>query len=57
MSKMGRPVVDKPKNVKFTIAIDEITDKAIRARVEETGATKAEIVRRALKAYLGINAK
>lgn len=57
MSKMGRPVVDKPKNVKFTIAIDETTDKAIKARVEETGATKAEIVRRALKAYLGINAK
>lgn len=54
MSKMGRPKVDNPKAIKFSIRVDEATDNKLKQYAEQHNMTKGEAVRRAINQLLGI---
>lgn len=50
--RTGRPKVDTPKDVRFSIRIDEKTDKKLDAYCEAHGITKAEAIRKGIHMVL-----
>lgn len=55
MSNMGRPKIDNPKDVKFNIYIDRQLNEMLIAHIEKTGASRSEVMRRALRLFLEQN--
>lgn len=47
--RLGRPPVDRPKNIRLSIAIDHATYEALRVRSVQTGMPIAEIVRQGVE--------
>ena len=43
--RTGRPKVDEPKDIRFSIRIDEETNKKLDNYCEENNITKAEAIR------------
>lgn len=54
MNKSGRPKVEKPKNVKYSIRIDEETESKLVKYANEHDITKGEAIRLAINKLLGI---
>lgn len=52
MNKMGRPKSEKPKDIKYSIRIDEETERALEAYCEEKGISKGEAIRTGIKMLL-----
>lgn len=50
--RTGRPKVDTPKGVRFSIRIDEKTDKKLDVYCEAHGITKAEAIRKGIRMVL-----
>lgn len=51
-SQAGRPKVDKPKDIRFSIRIDNDTNKKLDIYCEEHGITKAEAIRQGIHLVL-----
>lgn len=52
MSPQGRPKVDDPKNIRYSIRIDSETEKKLEAYCLENGITKGEAIRRGIHLLL-----
>ena len=52
MSPAGRPKADKPKDVRFSIRLDEETEQKLQAYCEKCGITKGEAIRRGIHLLL-----
>lgn len=50
--RTGRPKVDEPKDIRFSIRIDEDTNKKLDIYCEEHGITKAEAIRKGIHLLL-----
>ena len=50
--KVGRPPVEEPLNVKFSIRLTETTNEQVQAYCRERGITRNEFIRQALEAAL-----
>lgn len=50
--KTGRPPVENPKNIKYSIRLDEQTEQELTAYCKRSGITKGEAIRTAIKALL-----
>ncbi len=48
MARRGRPSIDNPKNIKYSIRIDAITEKALKSYCEKNNMTKGEAIRKAI---------
>ena len=48
MPRTGRPKVSKPKSVRFSIRLDEETEKRLIAYCDRHGVSKGEAIREAL---------
>lgn len=53
--KTGRPKVEEPKSVKYSIRLDEGTERELRRYCQERGLTRGEAIRRAIKRLLGVS--
>lgn len=51
-SQTGRPKVDKPKDIRFSIRIDNDTNKKLDIYCEKHGITKAEAIRQGIHLVL-----
>jgi Ribbon-helix-helix protein, copG family. len=51
--KMGRPKADNPKDIKFSIRLDEETNKQLDEYSEKHHIRKAEAIRKAIFQLLG----
>ena len=51
-TKMGRPKVDNPKAIKFSIRIDAILERKIKEYCLENNITKGEAIRRGIDLLL-----
>lgn len=47
--KMGRPKVEKPKEIKYSIRIDCETERKLEAYCEKAGISKGEAFRKGVK--------
>lgn len=52
-AKMGRPKVDKPKDIRYSIRIDQETEKRLVEYCEKKGITKGEAIRQGIHLLLG----
>ena len=50
--RTGRPKVDEPKDIRFSIRIDDDTNKKLDIYCEENGITKAEAIRQGIHLLL-----
>lgn len=50
--RTGRPKVDEPKDIRFSIRIDNDTDKRLDNYCERNGITKAEAIRQGIHLLL-----
>ena len=50
--KMGRPKVDNPKSVKYSIRLDMETEMALQEYAETHNISKGETIRKALELLL-----
>lgn len=50
--RTGRPRVDEPKDIRFSIRIDDETNKKLDAYCEQNGITKAEAIRKGIHLLL-----
>jgi len=50
--RTGRPKVDEPKDIRFSIRIDNDTNKKLDVYCEENGITKAEAIRKGIHLLL-----
>lgn len=50
--RTGRPKVDEPKDIRFSIRIDNDTDQKLNTYCEENGITKAEAIRKGIHLLL-----
>ena len=50
--KMGRPKVDNPKSVKYSIRFDIETEEELKAYAEKHSLSKGEVIRKALELLL-----
>lgn len=48
MAKIGRPKAENPKDIRFSIRIDDTIDRRLNAYCEEHGITKGEAIRRGI---------
>ncbi len=48
MPQMGRPKVDSPKDIKYSIRIDAETEKALQAYCTAHNITKGEAIRQGI---------
>jgi len=51
--KMGRPKADNPKDIKFSIRLDEETNRELEEYSEKCHIKKAEVIRKAIFQLLG----
>lgn len=51
--KIGRPKADNPKEIRFSIRLDEDTNKRLEDYSEKHGIKKAEAIRKAIFRLLG----
>lgn len=52
MAKTGRPKVEKPKEIKYSIRMDAETEQRLEAYCESHNITKGEAIRRAVELLL-----
>lgn len=57
MAKAGRPKIDNPKDIKYSIRMDAATEAELKAYCEEAGITKGEAIRQAVNMLLKKNKK
>ena len=50
--KMGRPKIDNPKSVKYSIRLDMETEMDLKAYAEKYNISKGETIRKALELLL-----
>lgn len=50
--RTGRPKVDEPKDIRFSIRIDDETNKKLDIYCEEHGMAKAEAIRKGIHLLL-----
>lgn len=50
--KVGRPPVEEPLNVKFSIRLTEKTNEQVQAYCRKRGITRNEFIRQAIEAAL-----
>lgn len=50
--RTGRPKVEKPKNVRYSIRLDKETELKLSKYCEETGISKGEAIRRGVHLLL-----
>ncbi len=50
--KTGRPKVAAPKHIRYSIRLDEETEKKLQEYCEKKSITKGEAIRRAIKLLL-----
>ena len=55
--KMGRPKVDNPKGIRYSIRLDAEMEKSLEAYCKEQAITKGEAIRRAVELLLRSNKK
>lgn len=51
--RTGRPKVDVPKDIRFSIRIDNETNEKLDIYCKENGITKAEAIRKGIHLLLG----
>jgi predicted DNA-binding protein len=51
--RTGRPKSAKPKDVKYSIRLDDETEKRLKEYCVESGITKGEAIRRGIHLLLG----
>ena len=51
--KVGRPKADQPKDIRFSIRLDEELSKQLELYCEDNGISKGEVIRQALNLLLG----
>lgn len=51
--RLGRPKVDEPKGIRFSIRIDEDTNSKLDVYCKQNGITKAEAIRKGIYLLLG----
>ena len=51
MAKMGRPKSDDPRNIRFSIRLNEQENKELEEICEITGENKNEVIRRSVERY------
>lgn len=54
-SRTGRPKVDKPKDIRFSIRIDQETNRRLDFYCAENGITKAKAIREGIHLLLNQN--
>lgn len=54
MTRRGRPSVDNPKDIRFSIRIDAETEKQLDILCEQHDTTKGEMIRRAIRYYVKV---
>lgn len=52
MKKMGRPKAEKPKDIKYSIRIDEETERRLEAYCISHGISKGEAFRKGIRLLL-----
>lgn len=51
--KVGRPKADRPKDIRFSIRLDDELSKQLELYCEDNGISKGEAIRKALNLLLG----
>lgn len=54
-AKIGRPKVNNPKNIKYSIRLDEITEERLKKYCEKYNLTKGEAIRKGIEKLLEEN--
>ena len=52
MAQMGRPKVDHPKAIRFSIRIDAVLDKRLKEYCAKNNTTKGEAIRQGIELLL-----
>ena len=52
--KMGRPPIDNPKSVKYSIRLDEKTEKRLLSYCRQHKTKRGEVIRQAIKRFLSM---
>lgn len=52
-ARTGRPPIEKPKSVKYSIRLDEQTENELRLYCDKHGITRGEAFRRGIRLLLG----
>ena len=50
--KTGRPKAEKPKDIRYSIRLDEETEQRLQKYCEENGITKGEAIRKGIHLLL-----
>ena len=48
MAKRGRPSIDNPKDIKYSIRMDAKTEKELKSYCEKNNMSKGEAIRKAI---------
>lgn len=51
--KVGRPKADRPKDIRFSIRLDDELSEQLELYCEDNGISKGEAIRKALNLLLG----
>ena len=51
--RTGRPKADKPKDIRYSIRLDEETELRLRAYCNKHGVTRVEAIRKGIELLLG----
>lgn len=51
--KVGRPKADRPKDIRFSVRLDDELSKQLELYCEDNGISKGEAIRKALNLLLG----
>jgi hypothetical protein len=52
--RTGRPKVDRPKDIKYSIRLDEETEKSLKEYCDRNNISKGEAIRRGIQLLLKI---
>ena len=52
MSQIGRPKVENPKNIRYSIRLDALTEAKLKKYCEENRITKGEAIRKGIDLLL-----
>lgn len=52
-AKIGRPKVEKPKNIRYSIRLDFETEERLKKYCDEKNITKGEAIRKGVDLLLG----